>query len=425
MENGNLRMGGSGINYQGRIYTCGKSFAGQAHTVTTDELIEKVSPFFKRMGLVRFADITGYDRIGIPVVNAVRPFERGMSVSHGKGVDLAAAMASALMESVERFCAVTTELPCVRDSYVLLKKKNNVVPAELLPLSKHSIFNPDNQELWTTGWDIVSGQEVMLPYSLVTMNWSDSELDSFFKSSNGLAGSVDFLEAVTQALIEVIERDATTNSLLEARCRKSSTLLRRVRPETIAFDRVNGLTAKIEEVDVYWVIYDCTIDTAVPTYECQLIDLREPDFLLCKGMGASLDVETAMTRAVTEAVQARAVVLSGVREAFFASEILPLRLAGKENLLQILNDEQSKDWEWVDADRHRSIITTAFEEDIAVCVERLQAVGFHQVIVVDLSPEDYDFHVVRVVVPGLEGVADLMNYAPGRRANAFLRGKRV
>jgi hypothetical protein len=82
------------------------------------------------------ADITGYDRIGIPVVNAVRPFERGMSVSHGKGVDLAAAMASALMESVERFCAVTTELPCVRDSYVLLKKKNNVVPAELLPLSK-------------------------------------------------------------------------------------------------------------------------------------------------------------------------------------------------------------------------------------------------------------------------------------------------
>ena len=58
-----------------------------------------------RMGITRLANITGLDRIGIPVAIAVRPNSRSVSVSQGKGYDLPQAMASALMEACEGFHA--------------------------------------------------------------------------------------------------------------------------------------------------------------------------------------------------------------------------------------------------------------------------------------------------------------------------------
>jgi len=58
-----------------------------------------------RMGITRLGNITGLDRIGIPVAVAVRPNSRSVSVSQGKGLELAQAMASALMEACEGFHA--------------------------------------------------------------------------------------------------------------------------------------------------------------------------------------------------------------------------------------------------------------------------------------------------------------------------------
>lgn len=45
-----------------------------------------------RCGVSRVADVTGLDRIGIPVAIAVRPLARSLSVSQGKGCTLEAAM---------------------------------------------------------------------------------------------------------------------------------------------------------------------------------------------------------------------------------------------------------------------------------------------------------------------------------------------
>ncbi len=413
-----------GINFYNKLYNCKKPLNNNAHTVTTNELIKKVEPFFKRMGFVRFSNVTHFDRIGIPVVNAVRPLNTGMSISHGKGVTLEAATASALMESVERYHASSKKLNFFKATYNSLKENYNIVPLEEIPLLKNSIFSPDNLELWTTGWDIVNNEEVIVPLSLVTMRREPYELDSFFRSTNGLAGSVDFLEAVSQALIEVIERDATTNSIMASHFKKFPFHIKRVKPETIQFEQVKQLLEKIENADIYWVLFDCTIDTEMPTYECQLIDLREPNFLLCKGMGSSLNVERAMTRAITEAVQARAVTLSGVREAFFRSEMYPIKLNSKEKILKLLKDKKSR-FVWVDANEHESIEPESFEKDIEICIKKLKKIGLNQVIVVDLTMENCNFHVVRVIVPGLEGVEDLLYYTPGKRAKEYLKGKKI
>src|SRR5207244_6295350 len=78
---------------------------GTHRSVAPSETLIRFRPFASRMGITRLGNVTGLDRIGIPVVVAVRPNSRSVSVSQGKGLDLAQAMASALMEAIEGFHA--------------------------------------------------------------------------------------------------------------------------------------------------------------------------------------------------------------------------------------------------------------------------------------------------------------------------------
>src|SRR5687768_13787505 len=55
-------------------------------------------PHLPRFGITRLANVTGLDRVGIPVYQAIRPNSRGLSLSQGKGIDATAAKVSALME---------------------------------------------------------------------------------------------------------------------------------------------------------------------------------------------------------------------------------------------------------------------------------------------------------------------------------------
>jgi ribosomal protein S12 methylthiotransferase accessory factor len=54
-----------------------------------------------RFGITRIAVVTGLDRVGIPVAMATRPNSRSVAVSQGKGLTLADAKVSALMEAIE------------------------------------------------------------------------------------------------------------------------------------------------------------------------------------------------------------------------------------------------------------------------------------------------------------------------------------
>ncbi len=69
------------------------------------ETLARLRPLAAAMGITRLGNITGLDRIGIPVAVAVRPNSRSVSVAQGKGLDLPQAMASALMEACEGFHA--------------------------------------------------------------------------------------------------------------------------------------------------------------------------------------------------------------------------------------------------------------------------------------------------------------------------------
>ena len=74
---------------------------GTHRIIEPSETLTRYRPLASSMGITRLGNITGLDRIGIPVVAAIRPNSRSVSVSQGKGLDLSQAMASALMEAVE------------------------------------------------------------------------------------------------------------------------------------------------------------------------------------------------------------------------------------------------------------------------------------------------------------------------------------
>jgi class 3 adenylate cyclase/predicted ATPase len=57
--------------------------AGTHRTVAPADTLERVSPFMPDLGITRIANVTGLDRIGIPVVMVCRPNSRSIAVSQG------------------------------------------------------------------------------------------------------------------------------------------------------------------------------------------------------------------------------------------------------------------------------------------------------------------------------------------------------
>src|SRR5918994_7932914 len=91
-------------------------FAGSHRTRVPVETLEQLLPIKHRFGITRVANVTGLDRIGLPVVLATRPNSRSVAVSQGKGTSLEAAKASAVMEAIELWHAENFLRPMIYSS---------------------------------------------------------------------------------------------------------------------------------------------------------------------------------------------------------------------------------------------------------------------------------------------------------------------
>jgi YcaO-like protein with predicted kinase domain len=108
------------------------------------ETLERVQAAVPEVGITRIADISGLDRIGLPVFSAIRPSaaDGAISVYAGKGTSETEARVSVIMEAVERFSAEVTNFKerLLFDSYENLSTDNRAVnPADLagLPLFRY------------------------------------------------------------------------------------------------------------------------------------------------------------------------------------------------------------------------------------------------------------------------------------------------
>ncbi len=397
------------------------------HPVFAGEAWETFRPFLEKTGVTRVSDITQLDRIGIPVFNVLRPSLDGYTAAHGKGFTPTAARLSAAGESLERWFGVNAEIPSFRGTWNELSRKYPMIPPERLPLTPHSFFHRDLDIPWVLGWDLVKGEEVPVPLELVRLSpgcgkrkLADlSEGLLFQAGSNGLACGVHLLEAVTQALLEVVERDSVTCCTMAARAAGFSAPVRRIaRLETILFPRVRELAERVRAAGIGMMLAENGTDVGIPTWNCYLMDLEERSSIAtAHGMGSAIDHETAMIRAITESVQSRCVFLSGVRDIVPSKEYR--RVLRSDGAWAMRQTEKSVS-ERLDLSGLWNTIFDAFEDDVAFILRRLASVGLDRVIVFRLSRADDPVQAVRVVIPGAEGYI-FPYYSPGARAKAAMQ----
>jgi YcaO-like protein with predicted kinase domain len=407
-----------------------KGFRAGTHRLCAPGVtVERVSRLMPVMGITRIANVTGLDCIGIPVVTVCRPNSRSIAVSQGKGLDLDAARASGLMESVEGYHAERIMLPLRLCGYEELRYTYRVVDVAQLP---RRLGEPGTGEwphdgqrpmLWIEGNDLLHDETVWLPYEMVHTNYtlaSRDRMSTFVASSNGLASGNHLLEAISHAICEVVERDAATLWALQSDQARRSTL---IDLKTVEDPDCLSVLAKLDHAGVAIAAWEITSDVGIPAFQCVIVQQAETDIHRLPpstGTGCHPTREVALLRALTEAVQARLTAITGSRDDM------------SRDVYEALTDADAF------AEQHQLVMagcgrksfrgfsreSDTFDEDVKWELGQLSAAGIERVVVVNLTKQELGVPVVRVVIPGLEPSHRHTLYRYGRRALRIIESHR-
>lgn len=369
------------------------------------------------------ADVTGLDSIGIPVVMVCRPNARSLSVSQGKGLDLASARASGLMEATELYHAERITLPVKFATANELRYTHALADVAGLAQLSISAFQDDLRLLWIEGRELTTDEPLWVPYETVHLNCTlplPPGSGCFPVTSNGLASGNHLLEALCHGLCEVIERDASTLWEAGGPAARERT---RLDLGTVDDPACRSVLDRYDRAGIAVAVWEITSDAGVPAFRCAILD-RDPDPFYAVGVSAGMGChptrEVALLRALTEAAQSRLTSIAGARDdmprAQYAVsrnadviERLRADLAGDRQGQGGRSFRQAPSWE-----------SDTFDDDLLWLLERLAAVGLGQVVAVDLTQEGLGIPVAKVIVPGLEPLTDVPGYQPGTRARAAL-----
>ena len=237
------------------------------------ETLAKVRPFAARMGITRLGNITGLDRIGIPVAVAVRPNSRSVSVSQGKGLELSQAMASALMEACEGFHAEEVG-PLLRVPYRDLSRSQIVVdPATLCAGIRH--FDAAAAIGWVQGYDLLCGEPCWVPAEIVHTDYTLPRPDGYFLAgSNGLASGNHLTEAINAALYELVERDAVALWIARPVRRRASCALDLA---SVHDPDCRALLDRYEAAEIAVRVWNVTTNVGIAAFLCEIRDLSAGD----------------------------------------------------------------------------------------------------------------------------------------------------
>ena len=396
--------------------------AGTHRLISPEETLESVRRFFPVMGITRVADITGLDVIGLPVVTVCRPNSRSVTVSLGKGLDVAAARASGVMECIEAFMAERITLPLLLGSFNDLQSSHPLVDVDLLPRTTESLYHPDLPILWIEGQELFTGTPRWVPYEMVHTAYTlprPTGTGAFVATSNGLASGNHLLEAISHAICETVERDAATLHGVRA---PAETALRRIDPRTVADPGCGEALDRLDRAGLSVTIWDITTDIGIPAFRCRIAERRRPPVRTAygaEGMGCHPDRNVALLRALTEAAQDRLGFISGARDEPSGWDRAQRREPEPPpGQAADLLGEAARDFAAVPA-----FDSDSLDADVAWELTALRFAGISEVVAVDLTREEFGIPVVRVIVPGLEGpTTTVRSCRLGRRAMELIGG---
>lgn len=394
--------------------------AGTHRTCAPEETLARLTSLLTGFGITRIANVTGLDRTGIPVVMVCRPNARSLAVSQGKGLTLAAAKASGVMESVELWHAEHVANPLRLASADEMRREYRMADPATLPLAARSAYRTELPMLWIEGTDLLGGGAVWVPFELVSANYTlplPPGSGAFQANTNGLASGNHPLEAISHGLCEVIERDAGTLWKLESDQVRAS---RALDCATITDPDCRSVLERLRAAGLGVRIWDTTSDIGVASFHCLVMeeagDFADPEF----GSGCHPVREVALLRALTEAAQARNTYISGARDDYPAEAWEVSRRRRRRTFCQRLLAGPEPRASFANVPTFAS---PSLDADLRWLLARLRAAGILQAIAVDLTKEAVGIPVIRVVVPGLEGAMEDADgdYAPGPRARRMTR----
>jgi len=393
-----------------------KAFRRGTHRIASpSETWDRVRPMASEMGITRIGNVTGLDRIGIPVAVAARPNSRSISVSQGKGLDLVQAMTSALMEGVEGFHAEELRHRFYLASHRSLSARHRVVDPAVLPSNGRS-FDDALAIPWIEGFDLAHGGACWVPAELVHMDFMVRDVPKkhfFLRGSNGLASGNHFAEASCAAICELVERDAIAvwrAQGIRARARRV------VAEDSIDEENCRALLAAYRRAGVSVRIFDVTTDVAIAAFACEIrvpSDNESGRVHRYRGSGCHCDRAVALSRALTEAAQTRLTYITGIRDDLDPRDYTsaPATAIDEDLVIGALQDGHQRDFHSAP-----DFASDDLMEDVRAMVTRLRDAGLHEAIAVDLTRPEFGIPVLRVVIPGLEGDSSHHEYCRGVRA---------
>jgi YcaO-like protein with predicted kinase domain len=389
--------------------------AGTHRVVDPGGTLARVMPLAAAMGVTRVAMLTGLDIVGIPVAAATRPNSRSIAVHQGKGVSVAAAKASAVMEAVEMFHAEHVKLPLRLASYAELSADVSAADPARLPRCRAAVES--DRLLWVEAQELMSGAPLWVPYEMVSADFTlpyPSGSGAFQATTNGLASGNHRLEAILHGLYEVVERDAIALWRAAVRTQEDCAL----DPGSVDGPTSRPLLDLFKRAGIMLRIWDVTSDIRLPVFVCLAMEPDptegvEPEL----GSGCHADRDVALARALTEAAQARLTRISGARDDFpVESYGSPERRARQQSARRLFGQSPARR----DFRAAPTLEGPTLRHDLDVALSRLSDAGLRQVAWVDLTRPEFGIPVGRVVVPGLEGpwTPEFGDYLPSRRARA-------
>jgi thioglycine synthase len=398
---------------------------------SVEETLSIILPISSNIGVTRLADITDMDILGIPNFSAVLPgTEDYIWVYSGKGPTRLDAKASALMESIERYCSLpsSNQNKMIQGSYKDVSKvsrtlhPSNVVEPMLFEYDEEMIMD------FMPGYDLINKEQILIPTPLALFRYSPKPpaVNPFaYHHTNGLASGNVLEEAICHSLCEVIERDATSLAELKASAIPYNilrTMTKYLSDNGLEIDRihstefvdddtkfvdvdisdinfkpVSNLVKKFNDAKIPLIIKDITSPIGIPTFNASSIEWITEDYgYLAEGHGTHPDARIALLRAITEVSQTRAANIQGARD--------DLRKISYGNS----NSDEKKTWQFmksknsINFSKIKTYVNDDILDDIKLILSRLNSNGMKQVIAVDLTQPQIMIPVVRTIVPGLE-----------------------
>jgi ribosomal protein S12 methylthiotransferase accessory factor len=342
--------------------------------------------------------------------------QKNFHVSGGASAERERAVAKAVGEAVERYCAAIYEaeelplssaasasFPCVPpESFALYRPEQHAEPG--FPWRP---FTAETPVRWTPARDLATGEAVHVPAAMVFIPYAfRREVEEPFVQpiSTGLACHCSCEEAAVAALCEVVERDAF---LITWQARLA---MPQIPADSLSAEN-RDLVERFRRVGDAVTLLDLRLDTGIPTILSVRRGGRPGVTPLSFAAATDLDPESAVRKSLEELAHT-ARYMQAIDGGLDPLEAVPghPNVVNQENHLQFwCNPAHASRADFVFAAEERvlfaEIPSLAAQEprrDLRTLVERIQAVG-HRALLAEVTTPDVaelGLAVVRALVPG-------------------------